>query len=167
MKKPSPFFLLLLGSAVCAACAAPLHAANTRAHWPSAPSDMKINNANPAYSSVAQEKRTRTAAQQKIDSQLLYALYRERGEAEAKGVPAGELRVNFDEQRRAIVSVRARVTRKLLTKIKSLGGKVVSSSERYNDITAHLPLGKLEELAALKEVRAIMPADEAMTNPAK
>jgi hypothetical protein len=128
---------------------------------------MNINNVNIVQRSIAQEKRTRTAAQQKIDSQLLYALYRERGEDEAKGVPAGELRVVFDKQGRAIVSIRAIVTRKLLAKIKSLGGKVVSSSEKYNDITAHLRLGKLEELAALKDVRAIMPAEEAMTNPAK
>lgn len=128
---------------------------------------MGTNNANIAYQSPVQEKRTRSPAQQKIDSQLLYALYRERGESEAKGVPAGELRVKFDEQGRAIVSIRARVTKKLLTKIKGLGGKVVSSSERYNDIIAHLRLGKLEELAALKDVRAIMPSEEATTNPAK
>ncbi len=79
---------------------------------------MNINNANIAQRSIAQEKRTRTAAQQKIDSQLLYALYRERGEAEAKGVPAGELRVKFDPQGRAIVSIRARVTRKLLARLR-------------------------------------------------
>lgn len=113
---------------------------------------------------AAQEKRARTAAQQKIDSQLLYALYRKRGEAEAKGVPPGELRVKLDEKGRAIVSIRARVTRSLLAKIKRLGGEIVSSSGQYKDIQAHLPLEKLEELAALKDVSAIMPADEAITN---
>jgi hypothetical protein len=123
-------------------------------------------NAN-TLAGMTQEKRSRTPAQQKIDSQLLYALYRERGEAEAKGVPAGELRVKFDEHGRAIVSIRARVTKKVLAKIKSLGGTVVSSSEPYNDITAHLPLAKLEQLASLKDVRAIMPAEEATTNPVK
>jgi hypothetical protein len=113
---------------------------------------------------VVKEKRERTPAQQKIDTQLLYALYRERGEAETKGVPAGELRVKFDEKGRALITVRARVTKTLLARIEHLGGKIVSSSVRYNDIRTYLPLGKLEELAALKEVRAIMPAEEAVTN---
>ena len=113
------------------------------------------------------EKRERTAAQQKIDTQLLYEIYRERGEAEAKGVPPGELALKFDDKGRALVSIRARVTKALLDKIEKLGGKIVSSSARYNDVRAHLPLAKLEELAAWKDVNAIMPAEEAITNRAK
>lgn len=115
-------------------------------------------------SQSAQEKGKRTPAQKKIDSQLLYALYRKRGEAKAKGVPSGELRVKFDEKGRAIISIRASVTKTVLNKIKSLGGEVISFSETYNDILARLPLEKLEKLAALQDVRAIMPADEATTN---
>jgi hypothetical protein len=118
-------------------------------------------------SALVQEKRDRTAAQKKIDTQLLYALYRERGDAEAKGVPPGELRVKFDAKRRAFVSIRARVTPSLLNSVKTLGGEVVSSSAPYSDIRAYLPLGKLEDLAALPEVRAIAPADEATTRRAK
>jgi hypothetical protein len=113
---------------------------------------------------MAQEKRSRTPAQKKIDSQLLYALYRKRGEADAKGVPTGELGVRFDDEGRAIVNIRARVTRTVLARIKSAGGTVISSSERYRDIRAHVPLEKLEGLAALKDVHSIMPAEEATTN---
>jgi hypothetical protein len=164
MRQCTPLFFLLLWSAVCAA---PSHAVVAFADCRSIVGDMNIGHADTVQRSIAQEKRTRSAAQQKIDSQLLYALYRERGEAEAKGVPAGELRVKFDQQGRAIVSIRARVTRKVLAKIRALGGKIVSSSPSYNDITAHLALEKLEELAALKDVRAIMPAEEAITNPAE
>lgn len=116
---------------------------------------------------VIREKAARTAAQKKIDSQLLYALYRERGEAEAKGVPPGELLVKFDAKHRASVAIRARVTSELLATIKTLGGEVVSSSERDNDIHAYLPLAKLETLAALKTVYAIAPAEEAMANRPK
>lgn len=115
---------------------------------------------------AAQEKRGRTQAQKKLDSQLLYALYRKRGEAKAKGVPAGELMVKFDEKGRAIVSIRARVTKAILAGIEKLGGKIISSSARYSDIRAHLPLEKLEKLAALPDVRAIMPAQDATTNNA-
>ena len=116
---------------------------------------------------VTQEKRSRTPAQQKIDTQLLYALYRERGEAETKGVPAGDLRVTFDQKHRALVSIRARVTKDLLATIKKLGGEVISSSERYSDIRANLALAKLEDLAALPDVRAIAPAEEATTRRVK
>ncbi|HEX8138034.1 MAG TPA: hypothetical protein VF544_10625 [Pyrinomonadaceae bacterium] len=108
------------------------------------------------------DKKNRTPAENKINSQLLYAIYRKRGEANR--APSGELRVKFDEKGRAIVNIRARVTKTLLSKIKSLGGKVISSFERYRDIRAHMPLEKLEELAALKDVIAIIPGDEATTN---
>lgn len=113
---------------------------------------------------IAEEKRSRTAAQQKIDSQLLYALYRARGQEKEKGVPAGELRVKFDGEGRALITIRARVTKALLAKIKRAGGSVISSSARDEEIRAALALRKLEELAASKEVRAIIPAEEAMTN---
>lgn len=126
--------------------------------------DSENENSFSPVSQSAQEKGNRTSAQKKIDSQLLYAIYRKRGEAQAKGVPAGELRVQFDGKGRAIISIRARVTKTVLAKIKSLGGEVISSSETYNDILAHLSLEKLEKLAALQDVRAIMPAEEATTN---
>lgn len=125
---------------------------------------MNSNGGGPV--AAAQEKRGRTPAQKKIDSQLLYALYRKRGEAEAKGVPAGESGVRFDRRGRAVVSIRARVTEKLLDKIRSAGGSIISSSARYHDIRAHVPLEKLEGLAAFKDVHAIMPAEEATTNEA-
>ena len=44
--------------------------------------------------------------------------------------------MTFDKKRRALVSIRARVTNDLLATIKTLGGDVVSSSERDNDIRA-------------------------------
>lgn len=113
---------------------------------------------------AAREKRGRTPAQRKIDSQLLYAIYRKRGEAEAKGVPAIEPAVRYDDEGRAFVNVRARPLAKVLAKIKSLGGRVVSHLERYDDISAYVPLEKLESLAAMKEVRAITLAPEATTN---
>lgn len=116
-----------------------------------------------AVSGAVAEKRSRTAVQRKIDTQLLYALYRERGDAEVKGVPPGELRVKYDAKRRAFVDIRARVSSQLLTTIKTFGGEVVSSSARYADIRAYLPLGKLEDLAVLPDVRAIAPAEEATT----
>ena len=151
-------FFLLLGAAM----GAPVNV-SARARR----AQCGMNNPQANFPQGVQEKRTRTPAQRKIDSQLLYALYREQGLADAKGVPAGELLVKFDEKGRAIITIRARVTKGVLAKVKSLGGEIISSNARYNDIRAYLPLSKLEELAALKDVRAIMPAEEATTNSAK
>jgi len=53
-----------------------------------------------------------------------------------------------------LAGIRARVTKSFLAKIGRPGGIGVSFSTRYHDIRAHLPLEKLEELAALKDVSA-------------
>jgi hypothetical protein len=160
MQQGFPFYLILVLSMTCAT------SSETNAGGRRVISDPETNSIAHRFD-VVQEKASRTPAQKKIDSQLLYAIYRQRGEAEAKGVPAGELGVKYDDKGRAIVSIRARVTKTVLAKIKSAGGKIISTSERYHDIRAHIPLKKLEALAALKDVTAIMPAEEATTNDAK
>ena len=74
------------------------------------------------------EKELRTAAQQKIDSQLLYEIYRKRGQAEEKNVPPDATRVRLDKNDRALVDIRAVVTPALLAKVKKSGATIVSSS---------------------------------------
>jgi hypothetical protein len=121
------------------------------------------------HPSVAQqpevsEKAGRSAAQQKIDSQLLFEIYRRRGEAEAKGVPPGETRVRVDARGRALVDVRAPVTPALGRRIRDLGGLIVSSASQHQSTIARIPLLQIEALAALPSVRFIAPAAEATTN---
>jgi hypothetical protein len=111
-----------------------------------------------------QEKDQRTPEQQKIDSQLLYAIYQMRGEAEAKGVPTEPIPLEKDAKGRVLVDIRAPVTKKVRARIEKLGGTVVSSSDKYHSIIAYLPLGKLERLAGSKEVQFIAPKAQAMTN---
>ncbi len=117
-----------------------------------------------AQTTSNQEKDQRTPEQQKIDSQLLYAIYQMRGEAEAKGVPTDPIPLEKDAKGRVLVDIRAPVTRKLLARIEKLGGSVVSSSDRYHSIIAYLSLGKLEPLARSKEVKFIAPKAQSMTN---
>ena len=112
----------------------------------------------------SEEKDQRTAEQQKIDSQLLYAIYQMRGEAEAKGVPTEPIPLEKDAKGRVLVDIRTPVTKKILARIEKLGGKVVSSSDRYHSIIAYLPLGKLELLARPREVKFISPKAQSMTN---
>jgi len=110
------------------------------------------------------EKESRTRAQRKIDSQLLYAIYQMRGQARKKGTPTAEIRLRKDEKGRVLVDVRAQVTEKLVSRITKLGGAVVSRSESYHSILAYLPLGKLETLAKYREVVFIGPASESVTH---
>ncbi|HYT68760.1 MAG TPA: hypothetical protein VEL51_20210 [Vicinamibacterales bacterium] len=107
------------------------------------------------------EKEARTAAERKIDSQLLYEIYRKRGEAAAKYVPSGPTGVRIDAHGRALVDIRGPVTPALTTLVTQLGGSVVSTAPRYQSIIARVPLLKIERIARRGEVRAISPAAEA------
>jgi hypothetical protein len=106
------------------------------------------------------EKESRTPAQRKIDSQLLYELYRFRGEAKQKHVPPDPTGVKVDRNHRALVDVRAQVTPALQKKVRSLGGAIQSTSTEYRSIIAWVPLRTLERLAEDPAVRAIVPAAE-------
>ena len=115
----------------------------------------------------ASEKDARTPAQQKINSQLLYEIYRRRGEAVKKGVPPGETGVKIDKKGRALVDVRVEVTPAIERAVREAGGTIVSTSPPYHSVIAWIPLLKLETLAENPAVRAIEPTAEAMTNPKK
>ena len=110
---------------------------------------------------VPSEKESRTPAQKKIDSQLLYELYRVRGQAKQKNVPPDPTGVRIDPTGRALVDVRADVTPALEKKVRDLGGTIQSTSREYRSIIAWIPLTKLERLANDPAVRAIGPAAEA------
>jgi hypothetical protein len=116
---------------------------------------------------IASEKEARTPAQRKIDSQLLYEIYRRRGEARRKGVPAGPTGVDVDDRGRALVDVRGEVTPALRHSIRSAGGVIVTSSAEHRSIIARVPLLTLERLAGNAGVRFIEPAARATTNGAK
>jgi hypothetical protein len=102
------------------------------------------------------EKETRTVAQQKIDSQVLYEIYRRRGIAKEKGVPDAKTDVKVDAQGRALVDVRAEVTPALQKTVTSLGAAIVSTSPEARSIVAWVPLLKIERLAEEAAVRAVV-----------
>jgi hypothetical protein len=113
-----------------------------------------------AQRTTPSEKESRTPAQRKIDSQLLYELYRFRGEAKRKNVPPDPTGVKIDRNHRALVDVRAEVTQALQKKVQSLGGTIQSTSPAYRSIIAWVPLRTLERLAGDPAVRSIVPAAE-------
>jgi hypothetical protein len=112
-------------------------------------------------SSPPSEKQSRTAAQRKINSRILFEIYRLRGQAIEKNVPPGETGVKIEKER-ALVDVRADVTSELQKKVVSLGGTIVWTSREYRSIIAWIPLLNLEQLARDPAVRAIEPRAEAI-----
>jgi hypothetical protein len=111
------------------------------------------------------EKRKRTFAQQKIDSQLLNAARLKR-----KGLPTNEADLATDGIGRVAVEISAEVTDNLLTIIRREGGEVVSSYTQFKTVRAYLTLESLETIAGLSEVRVISRAAKAelsVTNPTK
>jgi hypothetical protein len=111
---------------------------------------------------VFDEKASRSPAQKKIDSQLLYALKQKRGDT--RGVPTERISIELDQKGRALVDITARVSPQVTSQIRKLGGIVISADERYHTIRARLALEKLETLATLKDVSFIAPPAQAMNN---
>ena len=135
-----------------------LHAVQPRAHVTVSPHAQTLE--QPGRS----EKDARTPAQRKINSQLLYEIYRRRGQAALKGVPPGPTGVDIDAADRALVDVRAAVTPAMEKRIRSLKGLVVSTAPSLQSIIARVPLLSLEVLANEPAVRAIEPVAGAITN---
>ena len=109
------------------------------------------------------EKDSRTPAQQKIDSQFLYALKRNRPEF-AAAFKTMVSAAAIDSNGSVLVDISAQVTPELLASIKTLGGEVLSSYEEFKAIQARVPLESLEAIAESEDVKWIGPADQAMTN---
>ncbi len=109
------------------------------------------------------EKEARTPAQRKINSQLLYEIYRRRGEAARKAIPPAATSLNIDPKGRVLIDVRAEVTPALQKTIRALDGAIISTSAEHRSIIARVPLLKLEQLAEDAAVKFIEPAAEART----
>lgn len=108
------------------------------------------------------EKRTRTPAQQKIDSQLLMAARLKR-----QGFATREADVVFDSAGRAAVDISGEVTNNLLATIRREGGEVVNSYPQFKAVRAYLTLESLETIADLSEVRTISRAAKAELSSTK
>ena len=114
-------------------------------------------------SALTSEKRARTPVQRKIDTNVLFAAKMARGEAIAQGVQTLEVYLPDVNRDGAVVDVRAEVTQGLLDQMVRLGAIVMDVSARYENIRMRVPLSQVEAIAALPQVRHIMPKQEALT----
>src|SRR5450755_3845630 len=109
---------------------------------------------------LLQEKRTRTPAQLKLDSQLLY------NSKVIKGLSRSFKPAGLQRSRDGLihVDITAEVSPSLLIAITALGGRVESSLGQFKSIRAWLPLTAAETLAARSDVHFVRPAELRVTN---
>lgn len=110
------------------------------------------------------EKESRTPAQQKVDSRLLYTAKMWRGEAIASEVATLETGLAADAKGFIDVEISANVTAGLLKQLKVMNAEIIAKSVEYHSITARIPLGEVESLAAFEDVIFIQPRLESTNN---
>ncbi len=115
-------------------------------------------------SALIEVKKNLTAAQRKIDSSLLVAVMRQRGDAIFAILPDLRDGVAADDQGMIEVDLRATVDDALLDAIERAGGLIVNSHPGYRAARAWVPLHAVEAIAVLPQVANIRPADRATTN---
>ncbi len=113
--------------------------------------------------SLLSAKVRRTPVQRKVSSQLLDARRTQRRRPTAAGIGRLEETDPQAPDERVMVDIRADITPAVLTRIRELGGTVITSVPKYQAIRAQLPLRTVEMLAGLDAIRTIRPADEART----
>lgn len=118
--------------------------------------------------SLLQDKEARAATTQgKLGSALWFTLQAQRGQALAgldTMYASAASEVNADANGLVAVDITATVSRRLLSQITSLGGKLGYVSEAQKAIRAWLPLSAMETIAANDAVITVMPAAQATTN---
>ena len=110
--------------------------------------------------SLEQEKARRTPAQQKIDSNLLYADRKLQTGVASPAAARLEPAVKVQPDGRVLVDIAATVSDELLAFITNAGGNVINNFVQYNAIRAVIPLRAVESLAARTDVRFVHRAHE-------
>ncbi|HXP61131.1 MAG TPA: LamG-like jellyroll fold domain-containing protein [Dongiaceae bacterium] len=116
---------------------------------------------------LLEEKAARTPAQRKMDSQLVHAAKRHRGEPFVPAAPDLELDLNFEPDGRVLVDITGTASPQLLALVAQGGGQVVSRLPQFHALRALAALGQLETLAASHEVTSLRRAVHARLNTAR
>ena len=111
---------------------------------------------------LLREKETRTPAERKIDSQLLYARRMQQGLPVAPGVETLEVDLPYATDGHVIVDVKANVTTNLLAELNGLTNELVKMSP--GDLQLHVDLDQIEAIAAQPDVVFVQPRQGAFTS---
>jgi Subtilase family len=114
-----------------------------------------------------------TAAQRKLGTSLLYASRESRGQPMVQGMTTDQdlalvRRVasgaSVGPDGMVVVDIKAKVTDGLILAIAGAGGRVMSAFPAFGAVRARIPVRRVEEIAALDEVRHISPRQEFLLN---
>jgi Calx-beta domain/Subtilase family len=165
-KRPLLLTLALIGSVITLASGSVLWPTLTsagRSEQADSSSQQSISAAAlQQIQALEDEKESRTPAQQKIDSQLLYATKMERAQPIAAGVNSLKVNVGATEQGTVVVDITATVDDKLIQFLVSKGAVVLVSEPDYHNVRVEVALDRLEDIAASDSVRFIQPKQEYM-----
>ena len=113
--------------------------------------------------SLLRDKQSRTAAQKKISSKLIYTARMLQGLPAAPDVPSLETGVDVDDDGNVLVDITAHVTDGFLAQLKDQGATIYGSYPAYRSVRALVPAVRLEKIAGWPGVIFIGPKQEAMT----
>jgi hypothetical protein len=149
---------LLFAVAIGAAALAPL--SGVRVGSAQQTNDRITDEAAQQIQALLAEKQSRTPAQQKIDSQLLYAIKIRRGDSIASAVPNLQTGVDIDDQGKVVVDIIGDVSGTFLEDLQNAGAEIRLSYPRYNTVRAAISVDQVETIAALAQVRFISEKQE-------
>ena len=134
----------------------------TRASFAQSPKARE--NMERQISELRKEKLSRTPAQKKLDSQLIYLVKERRGNSITKAAPHHKAAVAVQPGDLVEVDITAKVTAELTSAITTNGGVIVSEVPAFDAIRAKIPVDKLETISGREDVKSIKPAAYRETN---
>ncbi|HKE59635.1 MAG TPA: S8 family serine peptidase, partial [Pyrinomonadaceae bacterium] len=111
---------------------------------------------------LLQEKMNRTQTQQKMDTQLVYELKMDRGQAIADGIRSLETDIPVTDEGKLVVDITAAVSDGLVSQLEGNGAEIISVQE--GSVRASVPIDSLESIAALPDVKFVQPKQDSMTS---
>ncbi len=169
-KRPSLYILILIASVMALAVGSgllPGSRSASRVDQTDSASQQSISaEVMQQIQALEDEKESRTPAQKKIDSQLLYATRMERAQPIALGVSSLQVNVGANEQGRVVVDISAAVDDNLLQLLANNGAVVLVSTPEYHSVRAEVSLNRLEDIAGSDSVYFIQPKMDYLLNDA-
>jgi CHRD domain/Calx-beta domain/Subtilase family/Domain of unknown function (DUF4214) len=163
-RRPFFFTLILIASVVTLAVGSGLLPGSLSASRPDgtdSPGQQSISaEVLQQIQALEDEKDSRTPAQQKIDSQLLYAARMQRGEPVASGMSSLQVDVGANDQGRVVVDISAAVNDQLIQLLERNGAIVLASVPESHSVRVEIGIDRLETIAASDSVRFIQPKAE-------
>src|SRR4051812_15307356 len=110
---------------------------------------------------LLREKETRTPAERKIDSQLLYARRMQLGVPIAPGVQTLEVDIPKADDGHVVVDVKANLTAALMLQVNGLSGEVQKTGD--SELQMHVSLDQIEVIAEQPDVLFVQPRQRSTT----